>query len=240
MVSGTLNHGGEPLLFIYKFAFREGREKVIRIALEPDTLQHIPLKAPVPDSWTRLTSSRCPVCPLDPGETPHCPVALGIRDLVLDFRDRTSHEEVDVKVETSERIYFERTSIQRGLSSILGILMVTSGCPVLDKLRPMVRFHLPFPSLQETAFRATSAYLLGQFFLKKRGLEADFTLNGLVEIYNRIKVVNKAMADRIRALRGKDANINALILLDAFAMDIPFTIEERIAELEPLFHTYFD
>lgn len=30
--------------------------------------------------------------------------------------------------------------------------MVTSNGPVIDKLRPMVKFHVPFGSLEETVY----------------------------------------------------------------------------------------
>ena len=53
--------------------------------------------------------------------------------------------------------------------SLIGIYMVTSGCPIMDKLRPMARFHLPFASTEETIYRAISTYLLGQYFLEQKG-----------------------------------------------------------------------
>ena len=37
--------------------------------------------------------------------------------------------------------------------------MALSGCPVLEQLKPMARFHLPFASVEETIYRAASMYL---------------------------------------------------------------------------------
>ncbi len=239
-VTGRQGGGADSLRFEYRFTFRDGSRKTIPIALEPESLKYIPQRQLEADAWTRLDFHQCRNCPLDPGEVSNCPVALSIKDLVAEFRDRVSHEKAEVRVETRERRYYEDTTMQRGLSSILGILMVTSGCPILDKLRPMVRFHLPFPSMLETTFRTTSTYLLGQFFLMKRGREADFTFQGLVDIYRGVKLVNKAMAARIRTLSSKDASVNALILLDLFAVDVPLSIEDQIADLEPFFQPYFE
>ena len=236
----THEGGAEPLLFEYRFTFQDGSRKRIPIRLAPDSLQYLPERELEPDSWTQLDFHQCRNCPLHARETPHCPVALSIKDLVSEFKDRVSHERAEVRVETSERRYYEDTTMQRGLSSMLGIVMVSSGCPIMDKLRPMVRFHLPFPSVLETTFRTTSTYLLGQFFLMKRGRPADFTFRGLAEIYRDVKLVNKAMASRIRTLSSKDASVNALILLDLFAVDVPLSIEDQIADLEPFFHTYFE
>jgi Domain of unknown function (DUF6901) len=55
----------------------------------------------------------------------------------------------------NERSYFKKTTMQKGIVSLLGILLVSSGCPVMAKLRPMVRFHLPFASMLATTFRTT-------------------------------------------------------------------------------------
>ncbi|MFO7784507.1 MAG: DUF6901 family protein [Thermodesulfobacteriota bacterium] len=229
-----------PLVFEYRFNFEDGSSKYIPIHLEADSLRYIPQREVTPDPWTRLEFHRCSNCSFDAENVPHCPIALSIKELISEFRERVSYEKAQVYVETRERTYYENTTMQRGLSSILGILMVSSGCPVMDKLRPMVRFHLPFPSIMETTFRTTSAYLLGQFFLMKRGRTADFTFHGLAEIYRNVKLVNRAMASRIRALSMKDASVNALILLDLFAVDVPMSIEDQIADLEPFFHTYFN
>jgi len=135
----------------------------------------------------------------------HCPLALTIEGLVRTFIEKFSYETAQITVETNERIYFKETTMQKGLSSILGILMVSSGCPVMDKLRPMVRIHLPFASVLETTFRTTSTYLLGQFFLQKKGKAPDFTFEGLVDIYKHVNMVNNGMAKRIGSMSGKDA-----------------------------------
>ena len=123
----------------------------------------------------------------------------------------------------------------------MGILMVSSGCPIMAKLRPMVRFHLPFSTILETTFRTTSSYLLGQFFLQKRGGKpASFTFEGLIEIYKNVNMVNRGMSKRISSMAGKDASVNALVILDIFALDIPLSIDDQIGELEPFFRPYFE
>lgn len=228
------------LVFDYCFIFEDGSTKQIPVHLDPETLSYLSRGKESPDGWSRLEFHQCTICPFDPESVPHCPIALSIRDLISEFRERISHERVEVRVKTNERTYYENTSIQRGLSSILGILMVTSGCPVMDKLRPMVRFHLPFPSMMETICRSTSIYLLGQYFLMKRGWTPDFTLKGLADTYRKVKLVNEAMASRLRALNMKDAGVNALIILDLFAMDVPMSIEDQVSDLEPFFQTYFN
>ena len=41
-------------------------------------------------------------------------------------------------------------------------------------------------------------------------------------------------------MAGKDASVNALIILDIFALDIPLSIDEQVGELEPFFKPYVD
>jgi hypothetical protein len=103
----------------------------------------------------------------------------------------------------------------------------------------MARFHLPFATREETVFRAASAYLLAQYFLKRHGVEADLDLKGLREIYGLIHQVNKGLAERLRTIPAGDAHLNALVLLDLFAHALPFSIEENLAEIEHLFEPFY-
>jgi hypothetical protein len=236
----TTSLPADAVFFEYLFKFEDGTETDIRIHLDPVTLEYLPQQSLSEDEWTMLENNKCESCPLDPNNSPHCPLALAIEDLVSVFREKFSYESAEITVHTNERTYFKDTTMQKGLSSIMGILMVSSGCPIMAKLRPMVRLHLPFSNVLETTFRTTSTYLLGQFFLKKRGKISDFTFEGLLEIYKNVNMVNRSMAERIRSAAGKDASVNALIILDMFALDIPLSIEEQVEEIEPFFQPYFD
>ena len=65
------------------------------------------------------------------------------------------------------------TSAQQAMSSVLGLIMATSGCPWTDRLRPMARFHLPFASEAETLYRS-----VGMFLLARELVGADGTRRG--------------------------------------------------------------
>ena len=96
---------------------------------------------------------------------------------------------------------------------------------------------LPFATVEETIFRAASTYLLGQYFRSKKGLPADWTLSSLTQVYEEVQKVNMAMAERLRSIPAKDANINALIVLDVFAKEMPMNIEMSLKPLEYLFES---
>ena len=119
--------------------------------------------------------------------------------------------------------------------------MVTSGCPIMEKLKPMVRYHLPFATLRETQYRVMSMYLLAQYFLYKRGMEPDWDLTNLVKIYDDIRIVNKNFSQRLAHIKVEDATLNALVKLDMFAQHISFSIDRNVLdEMECLFNAYFE
>lgn len=216
----------KPLKIHYYFIFDNGRKSTFEINLDRKTLAYIPVKNLKPSSWTKLDHFQCRNCPLKKEDSPECPLALNLTEVINEFSNLQSFDNVHVIVETAERNYSKNTTVQTALSAMLGIFMVTSSCPVMLPLRPMVRFHLPFASVEETIYRSVSTYLLGQFFKYKNGDEADWNLNKLTDDYEDIQMVNSGMAQRMRSVVDKDANLNALVVLDVFAKELPFSIEK--------------
>jgi hypothetical protein len=149
-----------------------------------------------------------------------------------------SYEQANVEVKVPERTISKRTSVQSGLSSLIGMQMAASGCPMTAKLRPLVRIHLPFPSGEETIFRAAGMYLLGQYLESQSGGVPDWTLKGLADLYNEVSRTNRAFAKRLRAAAEKDANVNALTVLDTFAKVLPDSISTQLDELRYLFSSW--
>lgn len=228
---------GEAFLIGYTFETGDGETFGFPVALDAQRLLlRVPAGVPRP-SWTELAHCQCPGCPLDAATHPHCPAAVGLVGLIEAFGPMISHGAVTVSVEMHDRTVTKATTMQRGLSSILGLCMATSGCPQLDFLRPLARFHQPFATREESMFRATSAYLLGQYFRRFQGGEGDFALAGLKRAYERVQHVNVGMAQRIRSIAEGDANVNALVLLDLLAKEMPMAIEENLGELAHLFET---
>ena len=232
--------GGEALFFNYRLNLAGGVRKDFLIRLDPKTCQLIQTPPdPLPD-WTRLECQQCPNCPLSTKTSPHCPVAVGLTGVIDAMKDILSYTQCDVTVETNERTYSASMPVANAASSIIGIHMATSGCPILDKLRPMARFHLPFSSLEETLFRALSTYLLAQYFLQKQQRQPDWELKGLARIYEEIGKVNSAFSRRLREIRLEDAALNAITRLDCFGLSVNFIInDQRIADIESPFQVYF-
>lgn len=223
----------------YAIAFRDGRKKNFLIELDPDSLSlRLPPPAVYPE-WTKLGCSQCENCPLDPKDHPHCPVAVNLIKITEDFSKDISYEEVSVTIRTKPRNYQKSIPLQNALQSIFGIYMVTSGCPIMDKLRPLVMTHLPFATIAETAYRALSMYALAQFFVKRKGGEIDWEFKGLDKIYRDVETANRDFNKRLAGTGLGDANLNAIVNLDCYAQFTQMTLEpERLKNLEKLFSAY--
>lgn len=220
----------------YKFAFPDGETKEFTVELDVPTLNFVGPVDPAPPPWTDLRYSQCSNCPLSADQHARCPVAVNVSPVVSAFGDCESYADVDTTVITETRDYHKRCSVQTGLSSLIGLIMVTSGCPVLDKLRPMAHVHLPFSSGTETTFRAISAYALSQCIRQYQGRQADWDFDKLIHAYDEIHIVNKAFAERVRSMCANDAGVNAVVILDSFASLACFALGTQWwKEFEPLF-----
>ncbi|MFC1563524.1 DUF6901 family protein, partial [candidate division KSB1 bacterium] len=189
--------------------------------------------------WVDLDFYKCSNCLFDEKIDQHCPAALSMIDVIEFFSEFVSFTEADVVVETEESTLHKHTSLQNGISSLIGLIMASSGCPILGKLKPMARFHLPFASAEETVFRAMSTYLLAQYFRKLHGKTPDWELENLEQFFNEIHTVNKDFALRLKHIHIHDASLNALNILDTFANFILYEIHKHVLkELELIMLEY--
>lgn len=216
----------------YRYHLRSanGGERKYTVTLDQETLELVlPARDAAPE-WTRLGFNKCPNCTLDDRQSPACPAALAVADLVILFRDSISHEVVDVRVDGPERTYLKRVSMQDVAGALMGLLMATCGCPILGKLRPLAATHLPFPSFDEASYRFVTMHLLAQYFLVESGKLPGFDLKRLVDFYGKeISPVNSCFCRRLREARlGRgDANLNGVNILDAMGMIASASIEEE-------------
>lgn len=226
------------MIIKYHYEFEDGHRETHEVCLDDESLELCEHVDQAPPEWTRLENHQCPNCPLSSADHPHCPAAVAIANVSTSFGHRTSYTPVMVKVETPTRTISRQAPLQEALFPLLGLRMATSGCPVLSKLRPMARFHSPFADSDETAYRAISMYLVGQYLRRSRNLPASFDLQELLDIYEQIHQVNMAFAQRLSEASSCDANVNSLTTLDMFAQDVPLSIETALPHLERLFAPY--
>ncbi|MDP2795390.1 MAG: hypothetical protein Q8O25_15145 [Sulfurisoma sp.] len=206
----------------------------ITVAIDPATLDCLEPAAET-HSWAQLANHQCPNCPLDPVVTPLCPFAARLAAVVRHVGEMLSFETVDVEIESGTRRIHGRVPVQTAARSLIGLIAAVSGCPRTAFLRPMAWFHLPLADEEETLFRAASSYLLGQYLRSRAGKMPDWTLDGLTAGYQALHTVNVAMAQRLREACEQDAAVNAVVLLDMFAKAVPYSVDESLESLQPLF-----
>ena len=229
----------ETICIRYHFRMKDGKEEIIDLRLHEKTLAlSNNISEPLP-SWTNINFYQCPHCPLNIQEHTHCPIAAHLVKIIELLTTLLSYDIIHVDITTPQRRVYQETSAQKGISSLMGLIMATSGCPHMEFLKPMARFHLPLASAEETIYRATSMYLLAQYFLHKEGKRTDMELEGLKKIYHNIKIINESMARRLREISDKDVALNSLVILDIFAQTLPFAIEESLEDVRYLFSSYF-
>lgn len=217
----------------YTFTFPDGGRREYPVELDEQLTYRRQGDKP-PPAWARLATEQCRHCRLPP-DTSHCPVAVNVAELVTAFQDTVSYRSCLVSCDSAARTVSKNTTVQDGLSSIMGIIMATSGCPSLAILRPLARFHLPFATVEESLFRAVSAYLVRQYFVALDGGQADFELAQISGAYEVIQEVNSGILRRIQHAARLDADRNAIVILNSLVQILEMEIADKLESLRPLF-----
>lgn len=228
----------DPITYTYRFIFGTDREASLTFRLDPDDISLVASSAGDLPDWTRLDVHQCPHCPLSVNDHPRCPLAVALIRPIDVFGHVLSYEKITVEVSSPERTVRAEVPAQNAVSSLMGLLMATSGCPRTVFFRPMARYHLPLATQPETLYRAASMYMLAQYFLAQDGHEPDLSFEGLTKIYEDMETLNLAMADRVREAISADSAVNAVVVLDFFAKNWAFSIYDQLADMKPFFAEY--
>ncbi len=231
----------DPIQIRYKIVFNNGRTTEFPIEFDPLSLK---LTSPPPPphlpDWAKLSCHQCPNCPFKEAHYPYCPAAVNLFMIIQAFSCDISYHEVKVTVWTKPRTYQQDISLQNALRSLAGLLMASSDCPHLAKLRPLIWTHLPFATTRETAYRALSMYLMAQFFIQKKGGGADWSLKSFEKMYQEIEVVNSAFHKRLLSAGISDAALNAIVNLNCYAQFSQMFLQPgSLSDLEASFIAHF-
>lgn len=219
---------------VYKYSFSFPHRDTITFNVSLNSISHYINTCPVdPPAWSRLVSHQCAPCTLTAEHHPFCPIALNIAELVTAFKDTASYVHCTVSCSSVERMVTKDTSVQEGLASILGLLMATSGCPVMDFFRPMARFHLPFSTVDESIFRIGAMYMLRQYY--RNGSSRRDPLAEMKTHFSEVKLVNAGILERILNITGLDADKNAIVTLTSLAQILEMEVDTKLESLQSLF-----
>jgi hypothetical protein len=225
----------EPLSIRYRFDLPDGSQKTLTFKFDPESFRLLNPPPAEPPFWTELGFNQCANCPLKTASHPHCPAALQMAAALEPLQALVSFDTVGVTVLQSERTVHVETSAQQAMSSVIGLIMATAGCPWTDRLRPMARFHLPFASEAETLYRSISMFLLSREMTQPA---AGPAYGALTELYENLHVVNRDMSRRLGAATRTDPARNAMALLDSYSTLVPAALERSFEEWRPLFDAW--
>lgn len=219
----------------YRFDLPDGSTKTLEFTFGATDFRMQKSPAGEPPFWTELGFSQCGNCPLEELRNTHCPVALQLAPAVEALKALVSFDTVGVTVTQAERTVYAQTTAQQAMSSVVGLIMATAGCPWTDHLRPMARFHLPFASEAETLYRSISMFLLAR---EVTGAKSQRGFAALEDLYKNLHVVNRDMSRRLGAATRTDPARNALALLDSYTTLLPAALDASLADLQPLFDAW--
>ena len=218
----------------YTIYLKSGKEYTFEVDIDrPDRREEANNK--VHAFWTKLDYNQCSNCPLQASTPKYCPVALDIEEIAKKFEDVISIEQADVWVHTKDRSFFKNCDVQEALKSLFGLIMASSSCLILSRLKPLTHFHLPFATLEETLQHLVGIYLIKQHLIYHEGKSApDWDLKGIEEIYKQLETVNMHLMNRLQAASKKDANLNALYIFVTLTSLIAMDINKMLEEIDPI------
>ncbi len=220
------------MLVTYEFLFDNGRKQSFPVDTERPAATSETREGQVPERWTLLDHCQCPNCPLKKDKSRYCPAALDLQGVFEACKKEAAFQKVEVRVVTAPRTYSKKTGLEEGLRSMMGLIMATSGCPVLAELKPMALHHIPFSSNDEFVQRSVSIYVMQQYFNQREHLAVDWELKGLVERNKRLQVVNQALWQRVHAVCEGDSNLKALLSFFSLASSITFSLEAQLLKIK--------
>lgn len=180
--------------------------------------------------WTLLEADKCPHCPLPAAPGARCPAAADLAPVVEKFSALTSIDRVNVHVVTPEYEARKHTDTQTALRALMGLILATSACPILGRMRPLAHMHMPFATGTEMVYRIVSMHLMGGFL---RG--EPVRLDGLDEFFSDIDRLNRAFFVRLNHAVERDAGINALLSLQAHSVLASMSIKPEMENIRAWF-----
>ncbi len=208
----------------YVFQLESGAEHRFDVALDRPVAG-----GDLPD-WTLLDIHKCGNCPLASTPGARCPAAADLVPIVEKFSALASIENVEVRVVREQYEAQKRTDTQTALSALMGLILATSACPILSRMRPMAQTHQPFPTETEIVYRIITMHLLRSYLA---GTKPD--LGTLTEFFADFETLNDAFARRLKRAIQNDASINALVVLHSRNMIAGFSIDEKLDEIRAWF-----
>lgn len=213
-----------------QYTFDLGHKK-LQYEVDVDRSFDLKQERPETPAWAELGHNQCPNCPLTVKDCAYCPAAVDLVQVVTDFQQLPAVDTARVRVVTPEREYFKETTLEEGLRSLMGLIMASSACPILQKLKPNARNHLPFASQDEFIIRSSALYLLRQYFNYREGKRPDWDLQGLISINEELGTLNQAFWLRVHEACQSDSNLKALLSFFNLSSSVSYSLEAQLQRI---------
>ncbi len=230
----------DTIIFTYTFTFSDGKQASFDVRLNSATgTSRNPWPQKLPD-WTKLAHHQCAHCPLSAKEHDYCPAAVSVVDIVDFFHEVSSIEPVEVSVYSEARTTVkDRVPLPNAIGAVMGARFASSGCPITAMFQPMVRYHVPFTTMDEATYRIVTMHALVQFLRMSDGQSVDWSFDGLSQLCRDVNRLNLDFSRRLRELQVNDATTNAITSLDSFVQMVDITVDDDfLTELKELFRAH--
>ena len=199
----------ENTTIFYHFEMEDGLARAFEVAVNRSMT---PRKGTA--TWTQLKHHKCSVCPLREQNFSHCPAAVDIEVVVTAFNDLLNHDDVHVVVSLPNgREVHRDCKPAEALSSLLGLILASSACPILSQLKGLALHHLPFASADESMSRFVGAYLIGQYHEAQQGRAASWDLDGLKSFLKQLASLNRDLIKRLEVASAHNPSLVGIRLL---------------------------
>jgi hypothetical protein len=221
---------------VYQFTLPDQRVLEYQFHFDGERYQ-LDRETEAPEPWCELEFQQCSHCPYKGSGPKYCPAAAQLSLIVKEVDHLVSYDRIHLKVSSKQRIIEQESSVQESVSSLLGLVLASCGCPHTEFLLPMARFHLPLASAEETLWRSCGNFLLAQHFKSESGSSTEL-LSDILRRYKNLEVINSALIKRLKSQINSDACPNAIVLLDNYAKHFPHYLANSINQLKPLYASY--
>ncbi len=176
--------------------------------------------------WTRLDHNQCRNCTLRTDVFSHCPAAVDLEVVVEAFNEVLACQEVTTVISLPNDRTIRRTGdAQSAVGALLGLIMASSSCPILSRMKGLAMTHLPFQTIDELILRFIGTYFLGQFLEHRDGGEPDWTLDGLKLFLYEIDQLNADFLERVAAAAREDSTLEGIQHLMSQVRDVRELLE---------------
>jgi hypothetical protein len=204
----------------------------LEIQLESPLTGNEPARPGSDCHWAQLERHQCRDCPYQ--ESHYCPVAINLQKYIDVFSNLASFDLVEATVVLDDKIRVKgNLPAQQLLSSIIGMIIANSdGCSRTHILKPMVAFHRPFASQEESIYRSIANAAITYHLQPSQDISLE---HYITSHYENLRKVNIGLVKRLQDVHPDwEAVINAIVNLDLFVKEILYNAKNDYPDLNYL------